>query len=127
MTDLLLPDSFTRVTAVQRVVSVTGKPDLIDPITGRVVIPALVELHLRRDEGVPGGTREYAYVGVTGPRRLKSRRPGHQITSNGWQRARGDDYRPGAVRPEWLTDELAALLPDGWDSALLDLPGGENR
>jgi hypothetical protein len=124
VSDLLLPESFTRVTAVQRVVPVTGRPDLTDPVTGRIVIPTMVDLYLRRDEGVPGGTREYAYVGVTGPRRLKSRAVGQRITSGGWQQARGDGYRPGAIRPDWLTEVLADLLPDGWTPALLDLPGG---
>jgi len=124
MSDLLLPSVFTRVTVVQRVVPVIGRPDLTDPITGRVVIPALVELHLRREEGVPGGLRERAYAGVTGPRRLKSRAAGQRITSGGWQQARGDGYRPEAIRPDWLTDVLAKLLPDGWDPALIELPGG---
>ncbi|MFJ2719404.1 hypothetical protein [Streptomyces sp. NPDC087437] len=116
------------MTVFQRVIPVTGRPDLTDPITGRIVIPALVELHLRRDEGTPKGTREYAYVSVTGPRRLKSRQPGKPITSTGWHRANGDDYRHRAVRPDWLTEDVAGLLPGGWDPALLDLTdGGEPR
>ncbi|MFJ1653487.1 hypothetical protein ACIOC2_19280 [Streptomyces sp. NPDC088337] len=128
MSDLLLPASFSRVTVFQRVVPVTGRPDLTEPITGRIVIPALLELHLRRDEGTPNGTRERAHVAVTGPRRLKSQQPGKPITSIGWHCANGDDYRRGAARPDWLTEELAGLLPDGWDPALLDLThGGEPR
>lgn len=123
MSDLLLPDTFTLVTVVQRAVPVTGRSDLTDPITGRTVIPALVELHLRREEGVPGGVRERAYVAVTGPRRLKSRAAGQRISSGGWQQARGDGYRSGAIRPDWLTDVLVELLPDGWNPALVDLPG----
>lgn len=127
MSDLLLPTSFTRVTALQRAVPVTGRPDLTDPTTGRIVIPALVEIHLRCDEGVPGGTHEYASVSVTGPRRLKSGRAGHQITSLGWQHAHGDHYRPGAVRPDWLAQVLVELLPEDWNPALLDLPVGGDR
>lgn len=127
MSELLLPTSFTRVTVLQRAVPVTDRPDLPDPVTGRIVIPALVEMRLRCDEGTPGGTYEYASVGVTGPRRLKSGRAGHRITSLGWHHAHGDHFRPGAIRPDWLTSLLTELLPDGWSPALLELPGGGDQ
>lgn len=116
-----LPERFSRVTQTDLVVPVTGRPDLMDPSTGRVIIPAFVQLHLRRNEGVPTGDREYAMVSVSGPRRLKSGGAGKQITSFGWDRARNRGARGHVDRPDWLAVTIFGLLPTGWPMRLVEL------
>ncbi|MEU9436541.1 hypothetical protein [Streptomyces sp. NPDC048252] len=116
-----LPETFSRITVLNRVVPVSGKPDLTDPSTGRTIIPAFVELHLRLDEGTPRGIRERAYVSVSGPRRLKSGDPGKQISCFGWEKARNQGARHVIDRPDWLTNVIFELTPEGWSLSLLDL------
>jgi hypothetical protein len=117
----ILPESFSRVTAITRVVPVSGKPDLTDPSTGRTVVPAFVKLYLRRNEGVPGGDRDFVYVSVSGPRRLKSYAEGKQISCFGWERERNRGTRHTIDRPEWLALVIFGLMPDGWPLRLVDL------
>jgi hypothetical protein len=112
----VLPALFSRITTINLVVPVVDQPDITDRTTRRVVIPAVVELHLHRQEGTDEGTRQWGFVSVTGARRLKSGAVGDQISTVGWSKAHG--------RPDWLTDVITTLLPDGWDPALLDLPAG---
>ena len=119
-----LPAIYTRATKTTVVVPVTGKADLADPSNGRIVIPARVEIDLTLFEGTERGDRAYAYVAVIGPRRLKSGAAGQSITSIGWEAVRNDGLRGYVARPDWLTNLLADYLPMGWDTALLDLPGG---
>ncbi|MFJ8006150.1 hypothetical protein [Streptomyces fagopyri] len=116
-----LPPKFSRVTAVDLVVPVRGKPDLVDPTNGFVVVPAFVELHLRRDEGLPAGDREYAYASVSGPRRLKSGVEGKSIRTVGWERPRNRGVRRTVARPPWLAQELYDLMPAGWSMRLVSL------
>jgi hypothetical protein len=97
-------------TIVRRVPAPPPAPDLTDPVTGRTVVPDIVEIRLTHIEGeaVTGGA--WAAVAVTGPRRLRSGLPGRDITSVGWHQQAKD----GAPRPGWLTDLLtaeAATLP----------------
>ncbi|MFJ4988689.1 hypothetical protein ACIP9H_33430 [Streptomyces sp. NPDC088732] len=126
MSDIhFLPKAFTRVTDITIVVPVADVDDLVDPDSGRVVIPAQVKVSLRRDEGTPSGTRESAYVAVIGPRRLKSQKPGQRITAVGWHEQRNHGLRGTVERPAWLTERLAANLPEGWPADLLELPDAE--
>lgn len=124
MTIHFLPDVYTRATSTTVVVPVSGVADLMAPSGRRVVIPARVEISLTLIEGTPRGDREYAYVAVIGPRRLKSGAAGKPITTAGWESARNDGPRGYVARPDWLTALLAEYLPMGWSPALLDLPGG---
>ncbi|MEV5347129.1 hypothetical protein [Streptomyces achromogenes] len=116
-----LPERFARVTQTDVVGPVYGRLDLLDPSTGRTLIPALVQLHLRRTEGAPSGDREYAMVSVSGPRRLKSGSEGRQITCFGWEKARNSGARAVVDRPEWLTLTICGLLPEGWSLSLVDM------
>ncbi|MFE5140378.1 hypothetical protein ACFRDV_22320 [Streptomyces fagopyri] len=116
-----LPETFSRITAVNLVVPVSGKPDLVDPHNGFVVVPAFVELYLRRDEGLPGTDREYAHASVSGPRRLKSGSEGRSISSFGWERPRNRGGRRTVARPPWLAQELYDLMPAGWSMRLVNL------
>jgi hypothetical protein len=106
------------------VFSVTGADDLRDPVVCRTVIPESVELRLIR-ESTPDRTRERAHVTVSGPRRLKSGGPGHEITSTEWEDAQKCTWATDEVvaRPDWLTDRLVEHLPEGWPAHLLGLPG----
>ncbi|MFJ7999048.1 hypothetical protein ACIQ7D_18135 [Streptomyces sp. NPDC096310] len=119
-----LPEEFSRATKTTVVVPVSGKDALADPPSGRVVIPARVEISLTLFEGTSRGDRAYAYVSVTGPRRLKSGAIGKPITSFGWEKARNDGRCGYAARPGRLTNLLDDYLPMGWDPALLDLTEG---
>ena len=123
MTIAFLPDSFTRAVGLDVVVPVSGRPDLTDPSNGRIVIPARVEMHFRRDEGTPRGIREYVHVSVVGPRRLKSGDAGQPIVSIGWERCRVEGRRGYVDRPDWLTDLIADEFPEGWNAALVELGG----
>jgi hypothetical protein len=97
-------------TTIQVVVSVSGAPDLLDPITRRTLIPASVLIHLERSD-----EREWALVSVQGSRRLKSGSRGFEISSAGWERTSiAPLHRPVVERPQWLSDTLARHLPDGW-------------
>ncbi|WP_405611195.1 hypothetical protein OG292_19060 [Streptomyces sp. NBC_01511] len=117
-----LPAEFYEIhTEVTVVLPAPGARDLTDPVTGRTVIPERVELHAGRIV-TPDGEREWVHVSVHGPRRLKSRAPGQEISSLGWDAARPN--RPGgtcAHRPAWLTDLIAAHLPEGWAPSLIEL------
>ncbi|MFJ4828474.1 hypothetical protein ACIP79_00815 [Streptomyces sp. NPDC088747] len=95
--------------------------DLPHVLGDRVVIPERVALRLRREE-TPAGMREWAIVGVYGPRRLKSGKPGQEISIHGWDKAVNDWGHVSTRRPDWLTERLAEHLPDGWSPALLELP-----
>jgi len=100
-------------------------PDLTDTVTKRVVIPERVLISLHR-EFTPeqDGGREWVHVAVYGPRRLKSGEAGHEISSFGWESTNG--LGPTYVsRPDWLTQELADHLPDGWSPHLLGLKAGD--
>lgn len=116
-----LPERFIRVTQTDVVVPVSGRPDLTDPSTGRVIIPAFVQLHLRRDVGTPRGDRETAMVSVSGPRRLKSGAAGKEITCFGWDRARNNGSRGQVDRPEWLAAVVSGLMPQGWPLYLVEI------
>ncbi|MEU9611841.1 hypothetical protein AB0D56_09850 [Streptomyces sp. NPDC048209] len=108
-----LPEQFDRATQTTIVVPVSGHADLGDPSTGRTLIPAHVEIFVKRIEGGPKA-RTFTYVSVTGPRRLKSGKAGKAITSFGWERARNDGRHGNVDRPDWLTavlDEHMPLLP----------------
>jgi hypothetical protein len=102
----------------------SGASDLTDPWNGRTVIPQTIRLTLLRVE-TPDETREWAHVGVAGPRRLKSGAEGQEIESIGWEdafpSAKGHTF---VSRPDWLTELLADHLPEDWSPALLGLKGG---
>lgn len=105
----------------------SGASDLADCWNGRTVIPETIRISLIRVQ-TPDETREWAYVAVSGPRRLKSGAQGAEIESNGWE----DAFPPAkghtvATRPDWLTREIADHLPEGWGPALLGLKSGESR
>lgn len=104
-------------TRLMMTVTVTDVPDLLDPITRRMVAPSRVRIHLSRSDN-----REWASVEVWGPRRLKAGDLGQTISSMGWHEATRE--WPVANRPEWLTELLAEYRPDGWACSLFDLPGG---
>ncbi|MFF9175919.1 hypothetical protein [Streptomyces sp. NPDC014793] len=116
-----LPADFSRITVVDVVVPVSDKPDLLDPSTGRTIIPAFVEVSLRRNQGVPTGDRESAYVSVAGPRRLKSGAAGKQISCYGWDQARNRGARHVVERPDWLSLVIFDLWPGGWPLSLVEL------
>ena len=122
MTIHFLPDEYSRVTQTTVVVPVSGWDPLTDPSNGYVVLPARVEITLRRDEGTSRGDRTSAHVAVVGPRRLKSGATGKPITVIGWERARNEGPRGYVARPDQLTAVLAENLPGGWDPTLLELP-----
>ncbi|MEV0220805.1 hypothetical protein [Streptomyces sp. NPDC050704] len=117
---------FYRKTSFEVMFPAAGASDLYDPITRRTMAPRSVLLELFRKETPDEGEREWAHVAVYGPRRLKSGELGHEISSFHWQQTRveGSPNRDSVDRPEWLTDGLAAHLPDGWSRSLLNLPGG---
>ncbi|MEU2730062.1 hypothetical protein ABZ650_20330 [Streptomyces griseoviridis] len=121
MTIHFLPESYVRAIGLDIVVPVSGCPDLMDPSNRRIVIPARVEMHFRRDEGTPRGDREYVYVCVVGPRRLKSGEPGKPIASTGWERSRVEGRWGYVDRPDWLTGLIAAQFPKGWSASLAEL------
>ncbi|MEU1133541.1 hypothetical protein ABZ383_27415 [Streptomyces sp. NPDC005900] len=107
-------------TRIEITVTMQAAPDLLDPITRRIVIPESVVVCLSRSEN-----QEWAHVSVHGPRRLKSGGCGVAIDSAGWEKAvRAPLHRPSVDRPQWLTDVLAQYLPSDWPTQLLDLPGG---
>ncbi|WPO70259.1 hypothetical protein [Streptomyces sp. KN37] len=116
-----LPEKFSRVTQIDVVVPVSDQPDLTDPATGRAVVPAFVQLHLRRDAGMPKGDREYAVVSVSGPRRLKSGDIGKEVTTFGWERARNNGRHGDVDRPDWLATVVSGLMPGGWPLQLVEL------
>ncbi|MEE4545547.1 hypothetical protein V2S66_26715 [Streptomyces sp. V4-01] len=111
-------------TEVSVIFPASGASDLTDPWNGRTVIPETVRIILISTE-TPDETREWAYVDVTGPRRLRSGDRGQPITSNGWETAfpsaKGHTF---VSRPDWLTELLAEHLPEDWNRALLGLKGG---
>lgn len=115
-----LPDVFARATKTTVVVPVSGCPDLTDPSTGRVVIPAQVEIVAQCIEGSEND-RTWLYVAVIGPRRLKSGEPGQPIITASWNKSRVDGARGYVDRPDWLTDLIdeqmqrltPALSPEG--------------
>ncbi|MFJ4932377.1 hypothetical protein ACIP8U_00700 [Streptomyces pseudovenezuelae] len=123
MTITFLPESYVRAVGLDIVVPVSNRPDLTDPSNRRIVIPARVEMHFRRDEGTPRGTREYVHVAVIGPRRLKSGEAGKPITSIGWESCRVEGRWGYVDRPEWLTDLLADEFPESWNPSLVELGG----
>lgn len=116
------PDFYSRATDVTVTVPVTGFADLMDPDTGHTLIPARVEIDLTLEENTPKGDRVYATVTVAGPRRLKSRAQGREITSFNWKRAVVDGRHGRVERPKELTEVLEQHFPDGWDRSLVDLP-----
>ncbi len=120
---------FYRKTSVEVMFPVSGASDLTDPITRRTLSPRSVLLELFRKETPDEGEREWAHVAVYGPRRVKSGELGKEISSFHWEAAviEGHSSRPSTVRPAWLTEALAAHLPDGWDPRLLELPTGGAR
>lgn len=120
MTDILLPETFTKVTKSTVVVPAPADAGVMfDPTTGRTVIPARVDMSITWLYGTDRGDRAYAYVTVTGPRRLKSGEDGQPITVHGWE----DEVIEGSYghryRPTWLDELIAAHLP-----AVLDLKAG---
>ncbi|MGY1548392.1 hypothetical protein [Streptomyces sp. MN6] len=62
------PRRYSRATDISVTVPVSGFADLLDPATGRTVVPERVELALTREEGTPDGEKFYASVLVAGPR-----------------------------------------------------------
>lgn len=111
-------------TEVTVIVPASGAKDLTDHYTRRIVIPERVELGLNRIV-TPDETREWAYVSVHGPRRLKSGIPGQEISSYGWQDAVTESYDGAPTsRPDWLTTLITEHLPEGWTPVLVDLTGG---
>lgn len=110
-------------TAITVVVPASGGQDLRDPITMRTVVPMAVELELTRVE-TPDNVREYAHVSVHGPRRLKSGEQGKPINSLGWEAATQYGARGYVDRPAWLTELIAAHMPEVWPLSLVELPGG---
>lgn len=126
MTRHFRPSSYSRATDVTVTFPVSGFADLLDPVTGRTVVPQRVELALSREEGTPDGEKFYASVLVAGPRRLKSGETGREITSLGWHREVVDGPHGRELRPEELTKVLEENVPDGWDRSLLDLPERAN-
>lgn len=105
-----LPEQFDRAIKTTIVIPVSGHPDLGDPSTGRTLIPAHVEINVTQIEGGPKA-RTFTYVGVTGPRRLKSGAAGKPITSFGWDEARNDGRYGYVDRPDWLTAVLDEHMP----------------
>lgn len=110
MTIYFLPEQFDRATETTVVIPISGHADLGDPSTGRTLIPAYVEIVVKQIEGGPKA-RTFTYVGVTGPRRLKSGAAGKPITSFGWDRARNDGRHGHVDRPGWLTAVLNKHMP----------------
>lgn len=122
-----LPSSYTRVTETTIAVPVPpDMPDLPD-LGGRwPVAPTRVEMELRVIEGGPTGDSTVVSVTVYGSRCLKTGGWGKETSSSGWESAVNKHWHGEveAVRPDWLTDLIAANIPADWDRALLDLPGG---
>jgi len=112
----------SETTEVTVVALVHDVPDLADPTSpSRVLIPERVILSLTR-EVRPESAAEWASVSVLGPRRLKSGKPGREISSFGWE-GRTQYGNLTVSRPDWLTSVIADRLPMGWSTDLVDLSG----
>lgn len=111
----------SETTTVTVVALVRDVPDLADAVSpSRVVIPERVILRLTRTVQSDSWT-EQASVSVLGPRRLKSGKPGREISADGWEDTVPLRRNPDAVRPDWLTSVITEWLPVGWNTDLVDL------
>ena len=113
---------YYEITTETEVLFPVSGPDLTDPNTGRTVIPERVRMRFnRRFTPAEDGGREWASVAVYGPRRLKSGEAGREISSFGWDTTVQYGHHGGMARPDWLTQELADHMPDGWAPQLVSL------
>lgn len=108
--------SATRTAEVRTItVAVSDVPDLLNYRGDIAIVPTLVELTYRwfhpddrKDWHTPGS----ATADVSGPRRLKSGKPG----ADGGRMTITFAASYGNVRPQWLVDLVAEYMPDGWDA-----------
>lgn len=117
-----LPSEYTKATRIVIVVPVTDVPDLRGP-DRLTVIPERVEMTVTTVE-LASGERRFAHVDVIGPRRLKSGAAGQPIHSIGWEHTQNGGRFGYVARPDWLTQILAAHLPEWWTPSLINPTGG---